>query len=222
MNRSCPPSPPRCESTLRSSASPDAPTRRSARGLSQIPAHTRADRWAPVSSSLTTLRRAVALAALLSLTAGSVLHAPAWAAPKTVELTLVAGKTSANSTLNFNGYANGKMTLTIPTGWTVIVHYQNASALRHSFDVIPFNGKQPDPPPPRPAFKGAATADPVSGLGVGRSETLTFKVDRAGKYEFLCGVLGHAQAGMWDFLIVSDGAKGPTVTPAAAATLKVR
>lgn len=171
---------------------------------------------------MTTLRRALALAALLSLTAGPVLRAPAWAAiPKTVELTLVAGKTSANSTFNFNGYAKGKMTLTIPIGWTVVVHYQNGSALRHSFDVIPYSGKQPDTPPP-PAFKGAATADQVSGIGVGRSETLTFKVDRVGKYEFLCGVLGHAQAGMWDFLIVSDGAKGASITPAAAATLKVR
>ena len=143
-------------------------------------------------------------------------------AAKTVELTLVAGKTTAGGGFNFNGYSNGKLTLTVPVGWSVIVHYQNWSALRHSFDVIPFTGKQPDPPPPPPIFKGAATKDPISGIGVGKEETITFVADKAGKYEFLCGVAGHAPAGMWDYLLVSSTAKAPSVQPAGAATLIVR
>ena len=60
--------------------------------------------------------------------------------------------------------------LTVPTGWTVVVHYQNFSPLRHSFDVIPYTGKQPDAPPPPPVFKGATTKDPVSGIGLGKEE----------------------------------------------------
>ncbi len=139
-----------------------------------------------------------------------------------MELTLIAGMTSANGSFNFNGYSNGALTLSVPVGWTVVVHYQNGSVLRHSFDVIPYTGKQPDAPPPPPVFKGAVTKDPVSGIGVGKTETLTFVVDKAGKYEFLCGVLGHGQAGMWDFLVVSPTAKGPSVQPAPAVVLKTK
>ena len=92
-------------------------------------------------------------------------------AANTVEFTLIAGKTTNNSSFfNFNGFSNGKMTLTVPTGWTVVVHYQNFSPLRHSFDVIPYTGKQPDAPPPPPVFKGATTKDPVSGIGLGKEE----------------------------------------------------
>ena len=144
-------------------------------------------------------------------------------AARTVELTLTAGKTTDNSSFfNFNGFSNGKMSLTVPTGWAVVVHYQNLSPLRHSFDVIPYTGKQPDAPPPPPVFKGATTKDPVSGIGVGKEETITFVADKAGKYEYLCGVAGHAQAGMWNYLVVSSTAKAPSVRPAGAAALVLR
>ena len=141
---------------------------------------------------------------------------------KTVELTLIAGKTNDNSSFNFNGFSKGKMTLTVPVGWTVVVHYQNFSPLRHSFDVIPYTGKQPDAPPPPPVFKGATTQDPVSGIGVGQHETITFVAGTAGKYEYLCGVAGHAPAGMWNYLVVSSSAKIPSVQPAGAAALVLR
>ncbi len=149
-------------------------------------------------------------------------HAGTSPETKTVELTLIAGKTNDNSSFNFNGFSNGKMTLTVPIGWTVVVHYQNFSPLRHSFDVIPYTGKQPDAPPPPPVFKGATTQDPVSGIGVGKAETITFVADKAGKYEYLCGVAGHAPAGMWNFLMVSSTAKVPSVRPAGAAPLVLR
>ena len=141
---------------------------------------------------------------------------------KTVELTLIAGKTNDNSSFNFNGFSKGKMTLTVPVGWTVVVRYQNFSPLRHSFDVIPYSGKQPDAPPPPPVFKGATTRDPVSGIGVGKNETITFVAGTAGKYEYLCGVAGHAPAGMWNYLVVSSTAKVPSVQPAGAASLVLR
>lgn len=139
----------------------------------------------------------------------------------TVELALVAGKTSANGTFNFNGYAHGAMTLSVPVGWRVVIHYKNNSALRHSLSVIAYTGTQPDKAEP-PVFAGASTRDLVDGIGVGRQETITFVAGKAGKYEFFCGVLGHALAGMWDFLVVSTTAKAPSVRPAAAAALRVR
>ncbi len=164
------------------------------------------------------------VAALLAITliagAGGVAKGTA-GTPKVVAVTLIASKTNANGGFNFNGYANGKMTVTVPVRWRVTVHYQNASPLRHSFNVISYTGKQPDSLVP-PVFRGATTKDPVSGIGAGREETLTFVAERAGKYEFLCGVLGHAQAGMWNYLVVSSTAKGPRVQPAGAAGLDPR
>ncbi len=140
---------------------------------------------------------------------------------RTVEFALVAGKTPANGSFNFNGYAKGALTVTVPVGWKVAIRYENASALRHSLDVIPYTGTQPDSAPP-PAFPGASTTDLVDGIGVGKQETVTFVASKAGKYEFLCGVLGHAQAGMWGLFVVSSTAKAPSVRPAAAAVLKTR
>lgn len=138
---------------------------------------------------------------------------------KVVEVALVAGKTSTNGTFNFNGYARGTMTLSVPVGWRVVIHYKNNSPLRHTLSVIAYTGTQPDKAEP-PVFVGASTRDLVDGIGPGREETITFVAGKAGKYEFFCGVLGHAQAGMWDFLVVSPTAKSPSVRPAGAATLK--
>ncbi len=135
------------------------------------------------------------------------------AASKTVEFGLVAGKTAANGFFNFNGYAKGALTVTVPVGWKVVIHYSNASALRHSLDVIPYTGTQPDSAP-TPAFVGASTKELVDGIGVGKQETVTFTASKAGTYELLCGVLGHAQAGMWGRLVVSPTAKTPSVRPA--------
>lgn len=143
------------------------------------------------------------------------------APPKTVEFTLVAGQTPANGTFNFNGYAKGALTISVPAGWRVVIHYKNSSALRHSFSVIPFTGEQPDKSEP-PVFPGAATRDPTSGIGTGTEETITFVAGKSGKYEFFCGILGHAQAGMWNYLVVSSTAKGPSARPEAGVTLKTR
>ncbi len=141
--------------------------------------------------------------------------------PKTVELTLGAGQTLANGTFNFNGYAKGALTITVPAGWRMVIHYKNYGALRHTFSVIPFTGNQPEKSEP-PVFPGAATRDLTSGIAPGKEEVLTFVAGKPGKYEFFCGILGHAQAGMWDFLVVSPTAKGPSAQPASAVVLKTR
>lgn len=156
---------------------------------------------------------------LAGVVAGALLaggHGAGAAPPRTVTVTLVAGLGPANGTLNFNGYARGELTLTVPRGWRVTLHYRNRSALRHSLVVIPATAAQPEAAPATPAFPGAATTDPLGGIGPGREETVSFVAERAGRYEFLCGVLGHAQAGMWDTLVVSPSAGAPRVHPAGA------
>ena len=186
-------------------------------GIRTLPARAADSRTA--SSRLP--RLAAGVAGLMVLAVACAPTRGQTALPKTVEFTLVAGKTAVNGSFNFNGYAKGALTVTVPVGWKVVVHYANASALRHSLDVIPYTGTQPDSAQP-PSFPGASTKDPVDGIGVGKQETVTFVADRAGTYEFLCGVLGHAQAGMWDYLVVSPTAKAPSVKPSAAVAVKTK
>ncbi len=126
------------------------------------------------------------------------------------ELTLVAGQTSAAGGFNFNGYSGGEMILTVPVGWRVVVTFVNASVVPHSAEVVPYAAQQPDAAR-RPAFPGAATPSLDTGLPRGARATFSFVATRAGTYEFVCGVPGHAVAGMWDLLIVSRAATAPHV-----------
>ena len=161
---------------------------------------------------------ALVLVSVLALPSPRDGHA---ASPHTVAFTLVASGTDANGGFNFNGYSKGALTITIPVGRTVVIHYRNNSNLRHSLDVIAYTGKQPDKAP-APVFAGGSTKDLVDGIGVLQQETLAFVARKAGTYEFLCGVLGHAQAGMWDNLVVSSTAKAPSVRPGGGVTFKPR
>jgi sulfocyanin len=165
------------------------------------------------------------------LAIGALVLASVWALPsprggqaasrQPVEFTLVASGTGANGGFNFNGYSKGALTITVPVGRTVVIHYHNNGNLRHSLDVIAYAGKQPDKAPD-PVFAGGSTKDRVDGIGIFQQETLTFAARRSGKYEFLCGVLGHAQAGMWDYLIVSPAATAPSVRPAGGVAFKTK
>ena len=141
------------------------------------------------------------------------------ATPHTVRITLVAGKTQANGGFNFDGYAKGAMTLTVPVGWKVEVEFENAAPLPHSLAVTPFRETQPAGGITAPAFLGGATADLIGGLPRGAKTVLTFVASRPGRYELACGVPGHAVIGMWVSLIVSATARQATAQPAVAAKI---
>jgi sulfocyanin len=140
-------------------------------------------------------------------------------AAHTVELTIVAGKNASDGSFDFNGYQRGAMTVTVPVGWRVVVHFTDVGAMPHSLAVLPSGAHQQAMPSATPAFSGATTANFSSGLPKGATETFTFDASKAGTYELVCGCPGHAAAGMWDTLIVSPTADGPSVTPTNAATL---
>src|SRR2546422_7790736 len=61
---------------------------------------------------------------------------PAWlsydAATKTVNFHLIAGLTGLNGALNFNGFRDGGLTLTVPVGWTVVMHFRNHDGMLRS------------------------------------------------------------------------------------------
>ncbi len=56
---------------------------------------------------------------------------------KTATFQLTSGLTPLNGGLNFNGFNDGKLTLTVPTGWTVVIRFTNHDAnLPHSAEVV--------------------------------------------------------------------------------------
>src|SRR5438093_1489393 len=66
---------------------------------------------------------------------------PAWlsadAASKTADFKLVAGLTDANGGMNFNGFNQGGLVLTVPQGWNVVLHFKNEDPnLPHSVEII--------------------------------------------------------------------------------------
>src|SRR6266853_3348551 len=77
---------------------------------------------------------------------------------KTATLQLTAGLTQLNGGLNFNGFNDGKLTLTVPTNWTVVLRFANHDAnLPHSVEVIDPPRPMPAGPVDPPAIPGAMT-----------------------------------------------------------------
>lgn len=140
---------------------------------------------------------------------------PSWmkvdAAHKRVSFTVTASDGGANGTLNFNGYANGRMTVTVPAGWRLHIDFVNAGAgaLPHSFEVIS-KGKIP-PQGINPAIAGAESRDLVPGIPPLQKDAFDFTASRSGNYLWFCGVPGHGLSGMWDGFVVSSAAKAPSV-----------
>ena len=142
--------------------------------------------------------------------------APKWltwnARTHTASLTLIAGYNNAVSGYNFNGYGNGKMTVTVPVGARVNVTFSNKSAaLNHGFVVTPYADRNTSGSFPV-AFKGASSANPTTGTLKGKVEHHSFVANKAGKYAIVCAVPGHATSGMWDVLQVVKGGSAMITT----------
>lgn len=130
-----------------------------------------------------------------------------------VELDIVAGLTTLNSGWNFNGYANGDMTIAVPLGWEVQIHFTNRDAnYPHSVGVVeieepmPVTGDQT-----KMAFPRAFSLQFVRGIFAPKEDTFDFKVNKTGKFWLFCGVPPHGRAGMWDYFVVSDEISEPYV-----------
>jgi sulfocyanin len=133
------------------------------------------------------------------------------AAAKTVTMTITTGEDpSVNGGWNFNGYASGNMTITVPLGSTVEIDFKNVDQLQHSLVVIDGQAQLP-PQGGDPAFPRAYTVSLVEGIPPRGGDTVRFTADKPGKYRIFCGVAGHGLAGMWDWLVVSPDARAPSV-----------
>jgi sulfocyanin len=132
---------------------------------------------------------------------------------KTATFQLTSGLTQLNGGLNFNGFNDGKLTLTVPAGWTVLIRFTNKDPnLPHSAEVIDTTKPMPAGPVEPPAFPRATTVKLMTGLGAGESDSLTFVANKPGSYMIFCGVPGHGLAGMWIRLKVSPTEQRPSLT----------
>ncbi len=128
---------------------------------------------------------------------------------KQVNLTVFAAFDATNGGLNFNGYASGTATYTVPAGWTVQVTFKNLSTQSpHSNMIVP-DGAQNQVRMPAPIFAGASTPNPESGITSG-SQVYTFVADKEGRYVMACGIPGHASNGHWIWFVVGPADSQPS------------
>jgi len=128
---------------------------------------------------------------------------------QSVVIKLTAASTNDNNGFNFDGYSKGKANFIIPAGWQVSWIFNNIAALPHSAalttglslaSVVQNGGLGP-----------IETPNALQGVRSGMTQYVEFQATRVGKFYLLCGVPGHAQAGMWDYLTVSTTAKTPSL-----------
>src|SRR5438034_4943900 len=140
---------------------------------------------------------------------------PAWlkadTATRTAGFELIAGLTGLNGALNFNGFRDGGLTLTVPLGWNVVLHFRNHDGmLPHSTEVIPDTHPLPTGPV-APAFARAMTVRLEQGLISEQTDDIRFIADKGGSYLIFCGVPGHGAAGMWMRLVFTGSVRRPSL-----------
>ena len=137
-------------------------------------------------------------------------------ATKTAEFKLIAGLTGLNGALNFNGFRDGDLTLTVPKGWNVVLHFNNHDGmLPHSAEVIPDSKPLPGGPVPA-AFDRAFTLRLSEGLPPQGEDDIRFVADKVGSFLIWCGVPGHGTQGMWIRFRVSGKIRRPIVATSPA------
>ena len=125
---------------------------------------------------------------------------------------LIAGLTQLNGGLNFNGFNEGKLALTVPANWTVVIRFTNKdSNLPHSAEVVDTAKPMPAGPVDPPVFPRAMTVRLMQGLGSGESDSMRFVASKPGSYMIFCAVPGHGLTGMWIRLKVSATEKRPVL-----------
>ena len=110
------------------------------------------------------------------------------ASSRVVHLTLLAGLGRGNNGFNIDGYGRGELLVTVPVGWRVVVDCENRGSVRHSCAVVTGSLST------RPAFTGAASPAPTTGLAPGAKATFSFRASRTGSFRITCLVPGHAEA----------------------------
>ncbi len=131
------------------------------------------------------------------------------AKPKTVNVLLIATYDATNHGMNFNGFSHGKASYIVPVGWTVNVHFKNASPVPHSAVVVEQDALE-ELQIGEAYFDGATTPNPTLAT-TPKEAKFSFVADEAGNYAFACGFPTHAAHGHWLGLVISQEAKTPAL-----------
>jgi hypothetical protein len=133
-----------------------------------------------------------------------------WDAGKAqAEIWIKAAYNGNNGSWNYNGYYEGGVTIVVPAGTRVVIHFENPDGnYPHSLLVT-----EPYPKDALPDIAGrdqvaisrAYTRSPEKGCHSCK-EDLRFKARTPGSYYLYCGVVGHGQAGMWIGFEISEAA----------------
>ena len=145
---------------------------------------------------------------------------PAWLKwnpeANTVTFQLIAGVPASASPFNFNGFTDGKLTLVVPAGATVLMPFVNDDGVPHSAEVI--SGTAPIPNMGGDAaIPRAYTIKLLEGLNQGEKDVMRFTAGPPGFYRIFCGVPGHGLSGMYIDMQVDAKAKEPSMVPTPAA-----
>lgn len=131
---------------------------------------------------------------------------------KTATFLLTAGMTGYNGAMNFNGYKDGALTLTVPLNWNVVMRFTNQDTeVPHAAQIV--DSVRPLPAgPANPAFPRAQTGRLMQGIPAGQAEEFKFVANKPGTYLIWCPVPGHGIAGMWIRFKVSGTLNRPTLS----------
>ena len=132
------------------------------------------------------------------------------AATNTVTFELIGGPHG----FQFNGYAAGGATLTIPPKANVVMNFTNKDGTPHSAEVISGEGPLPNAGVD-PAIPRAYTSQLLQGLPQEGGDVMRFQVPESGTYRIFCGVPGHGLS-MWIWMKVDPSAKSPSFGPTKA------
>ncbi len=116
--------------------------------------------------------------------------------------------------MNFNGYSQGALKITVPAGWTVNVTFNNQQTVSHSVGFVPWSERETPNGQFTAAFKRSTgpTDKFQSGVPQNQPYKFYFVANKAEQFALVCGVPGHAAGGMWDEFDVDANAKAPTIT----------
>jgi hypothetical protein len=114
----------------------------------------------------------------------------------------------------FNGYAAGGATLTVPSNANVVMNFINKDGTPHSAEIISGEGPLPSAAVD-PAIPRAYTSQLLQGLPQEGTDVMRFQVPESGTYRIFCGVPGHGIS-MWIWMKVDPAAKAPSFGPTKA------
>jgi sulfocyanin len=130
----------------------------------------------------------------------------------TVFLTVVAE--NSGSQLNFNGTNFGHLQIYIPANWTLIITFINQESIPHNVVIVQNDTAAPNAEDVGSdgkilAFIGTTSSSYTNhGISSGQSASGSVTLP-AGYYWLCCGILTHAESGMWAVIISSTSVTTP-------------